>query len=172
MYKLHWELISYTRITCQVVYSLLNYGFLPRKELTMSHNNNHYLTVGIDVGSTFSFMTIIGPQERTVLKPFKIFHNRLDSLKRACLEIEKSEELYSLKSRISFGIYRNILLPTLLLPKRIHDKRFSSSTLLSLILSEILVLEKLKMINLIPWVLPNSVLDLILRPLLCLLNLF
>ncbi|MEA3543114.1 MAG: IS110 family transposase [Pseudomonadota bacterium] len=72
----------------------------------MSHIN--YLSVGIDVGSTFSFMSIVDHQEKLVLKPFKIFHNSLDSLQRARSEIEKAEELYSMKSRTfleSTGIY-------------------------------------------------------------------
>ena len=87
---------------------IANYGFLPRKELTMSYNKNLYLSVGIDVGSTFSFLSIVDPQGNIVLKPFKIFHDRLDSLQRACLEIEKAEELHSMKSRTfleSTGIY-------------------------------------------------------------------
>lgn len=74
----------------------------------MSDHNNHYLSVGIDVGSTFSFMSIVDPQERVILKPFKVFHNRLDSLQRARLEIEKAEELHAMKSRTfmeSTGIY-------------------------------------------------------------------
>lgn len=72
----------------------------------MSHI--HYLSVGIDVGSTFSFMSIVDPHEKVILKPFKIFHNRLDSLERARSEIKKAEELYSLKSHTfleSTGIY-------------------------------------------------------------------
>lgn len=73
-----------------------------------NNNNNQYLSVGIDVGSAFSFMTIVDHQERIILKPFKIFHDRLDSLQRACLEIKKAEELHSMKSRTfleSTGIY-------------------------------------------------------------------
>ena len=87
---------------------IAKYGFLPRKELTMSYNKNCYISVGIDVGSTFSFLTIVDPQGNIVLKPFKIFHDRLDSLQRACLEIKKAEELHSMKSRTfleSTGIY-------------------------------------------------------------------
>ena len=73
----------------------------------MSYNNN-YISVGIDVGSTFSFLTIVDPQGNIVLKPFKIFHDRLDSLQRACLEIKKAEELHAMESRTfleSTGIY-------------------------------------------------------------------
>ena len=62
-------------------------------------SKNNYISVGIDVGSSFSFMSIVDPFGNLVLKPFKIFHNNLDSLNRALLEIKKAEELYSLKSR-------------------------------------------------------------------------
>lgn len=71
------------------------------------HNKN-YISVGIDVGSAFSFMTILAPDETVILKPFKITHNNKDSLERAVSEIKKAEELYSLESRIfleSTGIY-------------------------------------------------------------------
>ena len=77
-----------------------------RKEHIM-HNKN-YISVGIDVGSAFSFMTILAPDETVILKPFKITHNNKDSLERAVSEIKKAEELYSLESRIfleSTGIY-------------------------------------------------------------------
>lgn len=74
----------------------------------MTHSITPYLSVGIDVGSTFSIMTIVEPNERIVGKPFKISHDKMDSLERACLEIEKAEELHSMKSRTfleSTGIY-------------------------------------------------------------------
>ena len=77
-----------------------------RKELTMYNKN--YISVGIDVGSAFSFMTILAPDETVILKPFKITHNNKDSLERAVSEIKKAEELYSLESRTfleSTGIY-------------------------------------------------------------------
>ena len=56
------------------------------------HNKN-YISVGIDVGSAFSFMTILAPDETVILKPFKITHNNKDSLERAVSEIKKAEEL-------------------------------------------------------------------------------
>jgi activator of 2-hydroxyglutaryl-CoA dehydratase len=52
------------------------------------HNKN-YISVGIDVGSAFSFMTILAPDETVILKPFKITHNNKDSLERAVPEISK-----------------------------------------------------------------------------------
>ncbi len=68
--------------------------------------NNNYISVGIDVGSAFSFMSIADPQEHVILKPFKIIHNDPDSLARAVLA--KAEESNSMKSRTfleSTGIY-------------------------------------------------------------------
>jgi len=67
-----------------------------------------YLSVGIDVGSAFSFMSIVDPQGRVVQKPFKIFHNDLASLQRALDGIKKAEELHSMESRTfleSTGFY-------------------------------------------------------------------
>ena len=54
------------------------------------HNKN-YISVGIDVSSAFSFMTILAPDETVILKPFKITHNNKDSLERAVSEIKKAE---------------------------------------------------------------------------------
>ena len=47
------------------------------------HNKN-YISVGIDVGSAFSFMTILAPDETVILKPFKITHNNKDSFGTSC----------------------------------------------------------------------------------------
>lgn len=71
-------------------------------------NKTNYISVGIDVGSAFSFMSIVDPQERVILKPFKIIHNNPDSLARAISAIKKAEESNSMKSRTfleSTGIY-------------------------------------------------------------------
>ena len=70
--------------------------------------NKNYISVGIDVGSAFSFMTIVAPDGSVIQKPFKITHNKTDSLERAVSAIKKAEELYSSESRIfleSTGIY-------------------------------------------------------------------
>ena len=75
----------------------------------MTHSTTTpYLSVGIDVGSNFSVMTIVDPHEKIVGKHFKIYHNKMDSLERACSEIKKAEELHSMKSQTfleSTGIY-------------------------------------------------------------------
>ena len=77
-----------------------------RKGFTMS--KEQFLSVGIDVGSTFSWMAIVDPEENLILKPFKIFHNNLDSLNRALDAIKKADEAYSLNPHIhmeSTGTY-------------------------------------------------------------------
>ena len=67
-----------------------------------------FISVGIDVGADFSFMSIALPNQTLVGKPFKITHSNLNSLESAVSAIKKAEELYSLESRIfleSTGIY-------------------------------------------------------------------
>jgi hypothetical protein len=46
----------------------------------MSYTFTPYLSVGIDVGADFSMMSMALPNQQLLGKPFKIFHNRLDSL--------------------------------------------------------------------------------------------
>ncbi len=67
-----------------------------------------FISVGIDVGADFSWMSIALPNQTFVGKPFKILHSDLDSLAMAVSKIKEAEELYSLESRIfleSTGIY-------------------------------------------------------------------
>ena len=69
---------------------------------------NLYISVGIDVGADFSWMSIALPNQTFVGKPFKILHSDLNSLSLAVSKIKEAEELYSLESRIfleSTGIY-------------------------------------------------------------------
>lgn len=69
---------------------------------------NLFLSVGIDVGADFSFMSIALPNQTLAGKPFKILHSDLNSLCLAVSKIKEAEELYSLESRIfleSTGIY-------------------------------------------------------------------
>lgn len=87
-------------------------------------SNDYYLSVGIDVGADFSFMSIALPNQTFVGKPFKISHNSPASLEKAVLTIEKAEESNSLKARIfleSTGIYHYPLFCYL------RDKGFSVS---------------------------------------------
>lgn len=67
-----------------------------------------FISVGIDVGADFSWISIITPDHKLVVKPFKVLHDNLESLNKAVLTIIKAEESNSLKARIfleSTGIY-------------------------------------------------------------------
>lgn len=81
------------------------------KELIFMSNNfkhNLFISVGIDVGADFSFMSIALPNQTFVGKPFKIIHSDFNSLSMAVSKIKEAEEMYSLESRIfleSTGIY-------------------------------------------------------------------
>ena len=70
--------------------------------------SNFFISVGIDVGADFSFMSLALPNQTLHGKPFKIFHDNLNSLEKAVLCIKEAEEMYSMKARIvmeSTGIY-------------------------------------------------------------------
>ena len=72
------------------------------------NHNDLFLSVGIDVGADFSWMSIVLPNQQFIGKPYKILHTSMDSLATAVAKIKEAEELYSLKSRIfleSTGIY-------------------------------------------------------------------
>jgi len=76
-----------------------------RKGIT---NMLKFISVGIDVGADFSFMSLALPNRTFIGKPFKIVHNNFNSLERAVLTIREAEELHSMKARIvmeSTGIY-------------------------------------------------------------------
>jgi hypothetical protein len=67
-----------------------------------------YLSVGIDVGADFSWISILTPDHKPVVKPFIIYHDKLDSLEKAVSTIKKAEESSSMKAHIfleSTGIY-------------------------------------------------------------------
>jgi len=67
-----------------------------------------FISVGIDVGADFSWISILTPDHKTVVKPFKISHNDIKSLEKAVSTIKKVEELYSLEAHTfleSTGIY-------------------------------------------------------------------
>ena len=67
-----------------------------------------FISVGIDVGADFSFMSIALPNQTLLGKPFKIVHSNLNSLERTVSIIKEAEELHSMKVRIimeSTGVY-------------------------------------------------------------------
>ena len=90
---------------------LIAWKWIPiRKELSLMSNIKYdtFISVGIDVGADFSWMSIALPNQTFVGKPFKILHSDLNSLSLAVSKIKEAEELYSLESRIfleSTGIY-------------------------------------------------------------------
>lgn len=67
-----------------------------------------YVSVGIDVGSDFSWVTILLPNYRKAVKTFKILHDDVESLEEAASKIRKAEEMAQIKSKLfleSTGIY-------------------------------------------------------------------
>ena len=103
-----WELfaipVSHARL-CTHCFGMDSYHFIERSCLLMF---KPFISVGIDVGADFSFMSIALPNQTLLGKPFKITHSNLQSLESAVSAIKKAEELYSLESRIfleSTGIY-------------------------------------------------------------------
>ena len=74
----------------------------------MLNTSNSFISVGIDVGADFSYMSIALPNQQIVGKPFKITHSNLSSLEYCVKAIKEAEEMYSLESRIfleSTGVY-------------------------------------------------------------------
>ena len=85
-----------------------------------------FISVGIDVGADFSWMSIALPNQQLVGKPYKILHSNMNSLTSAVSKIKEAEELYSLESRIfleSTGIYHYPLFCYL------RDKGFNCSVI-------------------------------------------
>jgi len=88
--------------------------------------NQLFISVGIDVGADFSWMSIALPNQQFVGKPYKILHNSINSLETAVSKIKEAEELYSLEIRIfleSTGIYHYPLFCYL------RDKGFNCSVI-------------------------------------------
>ncbi len=85
-----------------------------------------YLSVGLDVGADFTWMSIMLPNGILTGKPFKIIHSDPDSRELAVSKIKEAQETYSLESRCfleSTGIYHIPLLCFL------RDKGFDCSVI-------------------------------------------
>ena len=85
-----------------------------------------YLSVGLDVGADFSWMSIMLPNGTLTGKPFKILHSDPSSRELAVTKIKEAQEMYSLESRCfleSTGIYHIPLLCFL------RDKGFDCSAI-------------------------------------------
>ena len=85
-----------------------------------------YLSVGLDVGADFTWMSIMLPNGTLTGKPFKIIHSDPNSRELAVAKIKEAQEMYSLESRCfleSTGIYHIPLLCFL------RDKGFDCSVI-------------------------------------------
>ena len=85
-----------------------------------------YLSVGLDVGADFTWMSIMLPNGILTGKPFKIIHSDPQSREQAVAKIKEAQEMYSLESRCfleSTGIYHIPLLYFL------RDKGFDCSVI-------------------------------------------
>ena len=90
------------------------------------NSDNLFISVGIDVGADFSWMSIALPNQQFVGKPYKIIHSCMESLESAVFKIKEAEKLYSLEIRIfleSTGIYHYPLFCYL------RDKGFNCSVI-------------------------------------------
>ena len=57
-----------------------------------------YLSVGLDVGADFTWMSIMLPNGILTGKPFKILHSDPESRELAVTKIKEAQETYSLES--------------------------------------------------------------------------
>ena len=99
---------------------------MPYQKVLKMFENILYLSVGLDVGADFTWMSIILPNGTLTGKPFKIVHSDLQSRELAVTKIKEAQEAYSLKSRCfleSTGIYHIPLLCFL------RDKGFDCSVI-------------------------------------------
>ncbi len=96
------------------------------QKVLMMLNSIPYLSVGLDVGADFSWMSIMLPNGILTGRPFKIIHSDPQSRELAVTKIKEAQETYSLKSRCfleSTGIYHIPLLCFL------RDKGFDCSVI-------------------------------------------
>ena len=97
-----------------------------KRLLTFIDGVSSYLSVGLDVGADFTWMSIALPNGSFIGKPFKIVHSDPRSRDLAVAKIKEAQETYSLKSRCfleSTGIYHIPLLCFL------RDKGFDCSVI-------------------------------------------
>ena len=97
-----------------------------KRLLTLIDSISSYLSVGLDVGADFTWMSIALPNGSFIGKPFKIVHSDPRSRDLAVAKIKEAQETYSLKSRCfleSTGIYHIPLLCFL------RDKGFDCSVI-------------------------------------------
>lgn len=97
-----------------------------KRLLALIDSVSSYLSVGLDVGADFTWMSIALPNGSFIGKPFKIVHSDSRSRDLAVAKIKEAQKTYSLKSRCfleSTGIYHIPLLCFL------RDKGFDCSVI-------------------------------------------
>ena len=107
---------------CRKGYFTMHY----KRLLTWIDGSSSYLSVGLDVGADFTWMSIALPNGAFIGKPFKVVHSDPRSRDLAVTKIKEAQETYSLKSRCfleSTGIYHIPLLCFL------RDKGFDCSVI-------------------------------------------
>jgi len=87
-----WEPFGYTRITRQAVYSLFVWKPVLYNKGAYSMSSN-FLSVGIDVGSAFSFMSIVNSYGNLVLNLLRFFIMIRILLKELLLQLKKQKSL-------------------------------------------------------------------------------
>ena len=107
-----------------------------KRLLTLIDSVSSYLSVGLDVGADFTWMSIALPNGSFIGKPFKIVHSDPRSRDLAVAKIKEAQETYSLKSRCfleSTGIYHIPLLCFLITKnstniniRKLHNDKFDS----------------------------------------------
>ena len=96
-----------------------------KRLLALIDSVSSHLSVGLDVGADFTWMSIALPNGSFTGKPFKIVHSDPGSRDLAVAKIKEAQETYSLKSRCfleSTGIYH---IP-LLCFRKLHNDKFDS----------------------------------------------
>ena len=74
-----------------------------------------FISVGIDVGADFSWMSIALPNQQFVGKPYKILHSSMDFPYNRCFKNKRSRRVVFFGKSHFPGIHGNLSLPTLLL---------------------------------------------------------
>ncbi len=86
---------------------------MKNKQVLELLNGDYFLSVGLDVGADFTWMSIALPNGVFIGKPYKIIHSDPASRDLAVAKIKEAQETYSLESRCfleSTGIYHIPLL--------------------------------------------------------------
>ena len=97
-----------------------------KRLLALIDSVSSYLSVGLDVGADFTWMSIALPNGSFIGKPFKIVHSDPRSRDLAVAKIKEAQETYSLKSRCFLESTGNYHIPLLCF---LRDKGFDCSVI-------------------------------------------